>query len=126
MKDLSVDLLENFKSEGLPDFADTSRATAIAKLRCFLKDAFRRGWIKAALVDLVTGHKAIHAQKDPYSDADVAKILDGALGLKGGTHGYARRPRTFRLLLEVILETGMRVGDAVRFDPSQLQRGDHL
>ena len=42
---LEVDLLETFKVDGLPDLADTSKSTVVAKLRCFLRDAFRRGWI---------------------------------------------------------------------------------
>ena len=38
MRNLTVDLLETFKTEGLPkDMADTSKATAVAKLRCFLR-----------------------------------------------------------------------------------------
>ena len=52
MRDLNVDLLETFKTEEFPDgMADTSKATAVAKLRCFLRTAYRRDWIKASLVD---------------------------------------------------------------------------
>ena len=126
VRELTVDLLETFKSDGLPNLADTSKSTAVAKLRCFLRDAYRRGWITESLVDRVTGHKAVYDQKDPYSDEEVNKILDEALNLKGGTRGYATQPTTFRLLLELMLETGMRVGDAVRFDPAILRKGEHL
>ena len=48
------------------------------------------------------------------------------LKLNGGTHGYAKQPKTFRLLLELMLETGLRVGDAVRFDPRVARQGRHL
>ena len=127
MSDLTVDLLETFKTEGFPDsMAETSRSTAIAKLRCFLRTAYRREWINQSLVDKVTAHRAIYEQKEPYSDEEVKKILDGALELTGGTHAYAKYPKTFRLLLELMLETGMRVGDAVRYDPSLAVKGDHL
>ena len=54
------------------------------------------------------------------------QILDEALQLNGGTHGYAKQPKTFRLLLELMLETGMRVGDAIRYDPSVAVKGEHL
>jgi integrase/recombinase XerD len=54
----------------------------------------------------------------------VKKILDEALNLNGGREGYASAPNTFRLLLELMLETGMRVSDAVRFDPSVLHKGE--
>ncbi len=88
MRNLTVDLLETFKTEGLPkDMADTSKATAVAKLRCFLRTAYRREWITESLVDKVTAHLAVYEQKEPYSDEEVTQILDGALQLNGGTHG---------------------------------------
>jgi integrase/recombinase XerD len=125
-REISVDLLETFKVDGLPDIADTSKSTAVAKLRCFLRAAYRRGWITESLVDKVTAHRAVYDQKEPYSDEDVMNILNEALKLNGGTHGYAKHPKTFRLLLELMLETGMRVGDAIRFDPAMLAKGEHL
>jgi hypothetical protein len=99
MRNLTVDLLETFKTEGLPeDMADTSKATAVAKLRCFLRTAYRRDWISQSLVDKVTPHRAVYEQKEPYSDEsdeEVEKILAEALNLNGGTHGYAKHPKTF-------------------------------
>jgi integrase/recombinase XerD len=126
MNDLTVDLLETFKVEGLPGLADTSKGTAVAKLRCFLRTAYRRGWIGEPLVEKVTPHRAVYEQKEPYTDAQVKLILDESLKLNGGTHGYAKHPKTFRLLLELMLETGMRVGDAIRFDPAALVKGKCL
>jgi integrase/recombinase XerD len=126
IRELTVDILERFKVDGLPGLADTSKSTAVAKLRCFLRDAFRRGWITESLVDRVTAHRAVYEQKEPYADAEIAAILAEASKLNGGTHGYAKHPATFRLLLELMLETGMRVGDAIRFDPSAVTKGDHL
>ncbi len=105
--------------------ADTSKATAVAKLRCFLRAAHRREWISQPLVDKVTAYPAVYDQKEPYSDEEVDKILDEALKLNGGTHAYAKHPQTFRVLLELMLETGMRVGDAIRFDPVLLVKGEH-
>jgi len=123
---LTVDLLETFKVDGLPDLADTSKSTVVAKLRCFLRDAFRRGWISQSLVDRVKAHRAVYDQKEPYSDEEVEKILNEALNLTGGTCGYAKLPKTFRLLLELMLETGMRVGDAIRINPALVTKGEHL
>jgi hypothetical protein len=57
---------------------------------------------------------------------EVTAILDHALQLSGGTHGYAKEPRTFRLLLELMLATGLHVGDAVCFAPKALTKGDAL
>jgi site-specific recombinase XerD len=125
MRDLSVDLLEDFKVKGLPGgLADTSKAQVVAKLRCFLRVAFRRGWTATPLAEGVTPHTAPPEQKEPYSDEQIKKILDEALKLNGGRDGYASAPNTFRLLLELMLETGMRVSDAIRFDPALPQRGE--
>jgi integrase len=77
-------------------------------------------------VDRVKAHRAVYDQKEPYSDEDVEKILNEALKISGGTRGYAKRPKTFRLLLELMLETGMRVGDAIRFNPALVTKGEHL
>ena len=126
MRALTVDLLETFKVEGLPDLADTSKSTVVAKLRCFLRDSFRRGWIHEPLVERVRAHRAVYDQKEPYSDEEVEKILNEALKLNGGTHAYTKHPRTFRLLLDLMLETGMRVGDAIRYNPALVAKGEHL
>ena len=126
MRELTVDLLETFKVDGLPKLADTTKALRVQKLRCFLKEAFRRGWITEPLAEKVRPHAAALEQKEPYTDEEVAKILEEAGKLKGGRNGYSKHPETFRLLLELMLETGMRVGDAVRFNPSALVKGEYL
>ena len=127
MRQISVDHLETFKTTGLPKGTrTTTKSTTFAKIRCFLRAAFRRGWISEALVDKVTPVRAIYEQKEPYTDEEVTEILHHALKLNGGTHGYAKQPETFRLLLELMLSTGMRVGDGVCFDPRALTKGETL
>jgi len=74
----------------------------------------------------VTTVKAVYEQKEPYTDEEITALLDHALELDRGTHGYAKQPKTFRLLLELMLVTGLRVGDAVGFDPRALIWGDSL
>lgn len=127
MRDLTVDLLETFKTEGLPaGMKDTSKAKSVEKMRCWLRDAHRRGWITEALAERVKPHRAMYEQKEPYTDEEVDKILAEALKRNGGTHGYAKHPKTFRLLLELMLETGIRVGDAVRYNPRAVVKGEYL
>jgi integrase len=130
MSELTVDLLEDFKINGLPALKDTTRKVAVVKLRSFLREAFRREWIARPLGDQVRAFEAAHEQKVPYTDAEVSCILAGALKLRqpvGAGHArYAKHPETFRLLLELMLETGMRVSDAVRFDPKRLRKGESL
>lgn len=125
--DLNVDLLETFKTDGLDGYAETTKALAVAKVRCFLREAFRRGWIKEHLAEKMRPHNYQHEQKSPYSEDEVARILAGASTLKNkGKHGFSSHPKTFSLLLELMLQTGIRVGDAVIFDPARLTKGDRL
>lgn len=125
-RDLNVDLIESFKTAGMPGLADASRKTFTAKVRCFLRDALRRGWIAEPLAEKIRPHTAPQEMKDPYTDAEVKAILDGSAKLSHGKGRYASHPETFRLLLELLLATGMRVGDAVRFDPRAAIKGETL
>ena len=76
MNKIGVDLLETFKVEGFPeDMEDTSKSTQVAKLRRFLRDAYRRGWITEPLAEKITGHKCVYEQKSPYSDEELGKIF---------------------------------------------------
>jgi len=126
MREVDVDLLENFKVYGLKDLASTSKANAVAKLKTFLAEAYRRGWTTEALAQKVKSTKAVYEQKQPYTDEEVTAILNEAGKLNGGISGYATNGHTFRLLLEWMLATGMRVGDAVRFDPAKCTKSKHL
>ena len=127
IRELTVDVLEDFKTYGLATLKkDTSKATSVAKLRCFLREAYRRGWIVESLAEKVKAHPAVYDQKTPYSEEEVAAILEAAEKYNGAHHSYGANGKTFRLLLELMLETGMRAGDAVRFDPARCVRSTHL
>jgi integrase len=124
--DLTVDLLESFKSEGLPGTAATTKKTSNAKLRVFLKAAFRREWIPQSLADKVTPFHAEYGVKQPYTDEEVTAMLDACVQMQGGRYAYTKHPDTFRLLMELMLETGMRVSDAIKFDPQKVVKGSKL
>lgn len=124
--ELSIDLLEDFKTYALAGLAGTSKGTSIAKLAHFLRESYRRGWITESLVDKMRRHKAVYEQKQPYSEKEVTAILDAAGKINGGTTGYAKSAATFRLLIEMMLETGLRVSDAVKFDPKRCVKSKFL
>ena len=126
MRELNVDLLEDFKTYGLAGLAGTSKGTSIAKLAHFLRESYRRGWITESLVDKMRPHKSVYEQKQPYTDKEVELILDAAAKINGGTTGFAKLPATFRVLIELMLETGMRVSDAVKFDPARCIKSKYL
>lgn len=127
IQELDVDLLEDFKTYGLSELKkSTSKSTSVAKLKFFLREAYRRGWILEALAEKVKSTKAVYNTKLPYTGEEVQGILSEAERIKGGTSGYATKGRTFRLLVELMLETGMRVGDSIRYDPKHCVKSEHL
>ena len=127
IQELTVDLLEDFKTDCLPSLKkDTAKATSVAHLRCFLREAYRRGSILESLAEKVKAYPAVAEQKAPYSDGEVSAILEAAQNYSIGRTGYPSNGKRFRVLIELMLETGMRVGDAVRFDPAKCARSTHL
>jgi integrase len=127
MSGLTYDLLTDFKTYGLKQLkAGSSKATAVSKLKVFLKEAYKRKWITEALHTIVTTPKAIYEKKQPFTEEEVALILEEAAKLNGGVSGYATNGAKFSLLLELMLETGLRVSDAVRFDPRHVTKSKHL
>jgi site-specific recombinase XerD len=126
MHELTVDLCESFKTEGLPDYADTTLAWVTGQFRYFLREAFRRGWTKEHLAEKVRRHQASFESKEPFTNEEVEKILKEAGELPKALHGFASQPQTFRLLLELMLATGMRVSDALRYDPRLVRKSQFL
>jgi integrase len=126
IRELNTNFYENFITYELADLAETSKSTAVAKLRCFLKDAYRRDWILESLREKVDPVTAVYEEKQPYTEDEVAKIMEAAGNLNGGTHAYAKYPKTFQLFLRTMLETGMRVGDTVRYDPTKCIWSEHF
>jgi len=126
IQELTVDLCEDFKTYGFPKMADTSKSTYVAKFLKFLKDAEKRGWIKESLRTKVEPYTAVYEEKQPYTTDEVKMILAEAAKLNGGTTGYAACADTFVLLLRLMLETGMRVSDAVCYDPRRCEKDDFM
>lgn len=63
----------------------------------------------------------------PFEEQEVMQILDGVLKLKERrklkpTPGFTKFPKTTRLLIELMLETLMRVGDACLFNPAKVTK----
>jgi integrase len=128
MRDLTTDLLEDFKVYALGNLRSTTRHIAVAKLKVFLREAYRRGWTTEALAEKIKSVRAVYEQKKPYTPEEIRLILDEATRLTGGnaTAGYATNADTFRLLLVLMLETGLRVSDAIRYDPRRCTRSKQL
>lgn len=119
--DLTLDLLQKFKTEGFKTYkADSSRGTVWNKLRCFIEQAFIRGWITEPLHAKMEAYRFRIKQAKPFADKELPIIFSAALNLKCGTTGYASSPKTFWCLLQLINECGFRAGDAALFNPKVL------
>jgi hypothetical protein len=59
MLGLTVGPIEEFKVEGLPKLADTTKGITVAKLRCFLREAYRLEWISER-----PGHSSVRVTAD--------------------------------------------------------------
>ncbi len=127
-QELNLDLVEDFKTYGFPATveADTTKATYTAKIRKFLKVAEKRGWIKESLAVQVDPYPAVYEEKQPYTEDEVKAIFCEAAKLNGGTTGFATYAPTFVLLPRLMLETGMRVSDAVRYDPRRCEKDEYM
>lgn len=118
-KELTYDICKDFLTYGLPGISDNTKTTYRSKLKVFLTEAFvRRKWIKEDIAKMIKNVAAVYEEAEPYTDEEVALIFAEAEKLNGGTIGYASKPKTFRLLLEFMLETGLRISDTVRYDPA--------
>jgi integrase/recombinase XerD len=121
VKDLTYDLCADFVTYGL-DASDNTKSTYNAKLKKFLKEAYKREWIKKDIAKQLDSIPAVYEAGEPYSDEELATIFTAAEKLNGGTTGYATNGKTFRLLLEFMVETGLRVSDAVRYSPGRCSK----
>ena len=126
MKDLTVDLLETFKIEGLPGLVESTRQNQFMKLKRFLREAFRRDWLQTPLYDKLPTQSVAHEQKQPYTDEEVEKIFASAALMTPAKAGYGAKPATFRLLLDLMLATGIRVSDAIEYDPGKVVKSEHF
>lgn len=122
MRDLNEDLISDFKTYDLKSLGGSSKATHISKVKSFMTEAGFRGWITQTVK--IKSPKFEREQVEPFDEKQVPCILKGAAELNGGVTGFATNGATFRLLIDLMLSTGMRVSDAVRFDPAQCVKGD--
>jgi integrase len=123
IRELTVDLCENFIAYAL-DMQENSKATSGSKIKTFLNEAYRREWLLQPLAIKLKIPIAIYEPAEPFTEEEVEKILADALKLNGGVSAYAKHPKTLRLLLELMNETGMRCGDSVRYLPADCVKSD--
>jgi integrase len=123
LREVNADLMLNFRTDVLAGMKPATKANIMGMFIGFLREAFLRGWITEAVAEKLKRGRRGHQQKEPFTKAEVTRLLDGAEALTGGFCNYRKNPHTIRLLFELMLQTGMRVGDAGLFDPAKLKRG---
>jgi integrase/recombinase XerD len=112
IQELTVDMLEDFRLHGLPSgLKPSTRRTAMMGLGAFLRVAHRRGWLPTSLADRLDPVHVEYEPGEPFEPAEVERILAAATG-------------TIRLRIELMLATGMRVSDAVKYHPANAGRDE--
>lgn len=117
-KDVTYDVCMKFLTHGLPGIEATTKSTYQAKFKTFLKEAYKREWIEKDLARKIENVYGEYEETEPFSETEINCILNAAKELDGGTTGYATNGKTFRLLIEFMLATGLRVSDTIRYNPS--------
>lgn len=124
IRQLNVDLIEDFKKS--IGHSDSTIGQVIKKIRCFLREAFVRGWLTEPLGERVRRHFVGEIEQTaPFTDREIIRLVS-TTGMKRGSTGYARHPETFMLLVKLMLETGLRVSDAVLYNPRECVRGSQM
>jgi integrase/recombinase XerD len=126
MSDISVDLLERYRVDALGKMKSSSKQVVVSKVMKFLREAYRRSWIPEQLAGKVAPVVVVKEQKSPFTDEEIDKILDEARRIQSNSRGFGRHPETFAVLLRLMLETGLRVSDAINFNPAVCERGESM
>jgi integrase len=123
VQELTIGLLEQWRREGLQGLDDSTKRLAVAKVRCFLKEALRVEWISNPLADKIRPHRVAAKEiPEPFSADEIQRIMSGCAEMPT-TVGYSKHPQTFRLLLELMLATGLRISDALLYNPTAARQG---
>lgn len=100
-----------------------TKAQRVNKVKTFLRAGFRRDWFKVHPDKMSPVRVIDEDSHEPYTEEDIAKIFatNGRRAKQRG--GFQASPETFMLLCRLMLETGLRISDAVRFDPKRATQG---
>ena len=105
--------------------AAVTNAQRLTRLREFFNFAIQRKWIQHNPAMAIDPPKVVRQQADPYSPDEEQKItamLEMWTGLINSKRGnWSLRPSTFRCLIHVLEDTGLRISDAMRVRPEILE-----
>jgi site-specific recombinase XerD len=118
--DLTYDLCMKFltKDENVTKHGENTQAQYRSKLKVFLKEALKRDWITKDIAGKIDNIREQYEAGEPYTDEEVKCIFAHSLKMSSDRGGYASKGKTFQLLLAFMLQTGLRISDAVRYDPT--------
>jgi site-specific recombinase XerD len=125
IREADANFFKDFKTYGLGngEISESTKKIRFAKVRAFLGEAYDRKWIVEDIghqIRKVRFNLSEVEQTQPYTETEVQKIMEVAGTVNGSSEGYGKVPATFRLLCELMNTTGMRVSDAIAFDPTKL------
>ncbi len=125
-REITIDVVSDFRADTMKDLKPGSRRVAMATMKCFFRDAFRKKWLTVHVAEMMPRTKSEFEQKQPYEPDEIKRLMAGAKESRRGSHPYNKYAEMFCLLLELMLETGMRLSDAILYDPGTVRKGKYF
>jgi integrase len=110
--DLSVDVVRDFRAT-LP-YRGTTARKKIEELRTFFRFCQDSGWITSNPAKCIRPPKETSAPVEPFTDEELHRIRSAcALYPDGSGRTHRAHAQRLRTLTELMMHTGLRIGDAV-------------
>jgi integrase len=117
-KDFTVDQLRQFRA-GWPH-RGSSANKRLEELRAFFRFCHDSGWIAQNPAGKLKPQKNEDPPREPFSEEEVQRIL---LACDKYPRKGTADPKRLRALVDLLLETGLRLGDAVRLKRDSIVNG---
>lgn len=124
INELSMDAIQSY-GDSL-DMKPSSISIVISTARAFLRECYRREWLSYDLAGRMRPVPTTFEDPVPFSGDELSRIFSAVSNIGKRTRGFSSRPDALRLLFRVMLEAGLRISDALLFDPRKMQRGEFL
>lgn len=121
LSDFTLPVCEDFV--GTWELASTTHRARLGLLRSFFKWAAARRYIGDSPATAIITPRERHTPTLPYSPAEESVIFEASKRFGESRHFggfWAIRPATARALMLVLRWTGLRISDALQFDPRKI------
>lgn len=127
---VKVDHLEAYKDSLAATMKPRTVRLEMQKIKTFFRLALRRGWVEKSPAEQVERVTVDHEPKEPFTAEEVERILEAVQRFKPYAQAkddrIGSRPDLVRAAVNLMLETGLRASDTLKFRPSLCTKGAKL